>query len=204
MTTLWYFATLIYAGAIFGPFASAEQCLAMRAQVKAPWRDTIQLVTSCWATDGQVKHGEFLPPPPGTIPPPPAPDLPPVPTLAFLGTSADKVGQGSIAFAPDGLPDGVFRLTFGDGGKTLTALKLETPSGTWDTDGATPFWALGVSALESSDLLPELGFTPQAGGVLYLYAADIAGTNYFASGKTLTLTITWADGTTETAAVTIP
>src|SRR6058998_46050 len=77
------------------------------------------------------------------LPPPPAI------SLAFLGKLRDKVGQGSAAFSSDGALDGTFRVTVqpGSGARTVTRLELRrTAGGAWDTDSASPSWALGAAA----------------------------------------------------------
>jgi hypothetical protein len=199
--TLWYFATLIYAGALFGPFTDAAQCLAVRDQVRAPWRHTIQLVTSCWSTDGQLAHGELLPPPPG--PQPPGPEMPPVPLLAYLGKVADKVGTGNDAFTADGVNDAVLTVTFPKAGKRLAGVHLRSGErGVWDHATGTPWWALGVAATPQAPLV-DLDFMVDDGASIALFAADYQD-QFFRPGAVLTLTVDWHDGTQETATVTLP
>src|SRR5205814_1042470 len=69
---------------------------------------------------------------------------PPTLSLAFVGKVRDKVGQGNTAFAPDGALDGTFRIVLQGGAFPRTVIRLVlNGGGVWDTDTATPHWALG-------------------------------------------------------------
>jgi subtilisin family serine protease len=138
--------------------------------------------------------------------------MPPPPTLslAFLGKLGDKVGPTPTAFAPDTALDGTFRVIVQGGiwPRTVTRLDLRRPiSGIWDTDPATPYWALGVtSSLGGALLNAGNGVVSAAvpnGGALFLFASDLTPSP-FATGATFTLTADFADGTSASTTVTLP
>jgi subtilisin family serine protease len=138
---------------------------------------------------------------------------PPAPTLglAFLGKLRDKVGANPTAYSTDGALDGTFRLTLqsGSGARTLTRLELRRNGGggTWDTDAATSFWALGVSAALDGALLNAGNGAVNAaiadGGSVHVFAGD-PNPPAFTSGAGFTVTANFADGTSATATVTLP
>ena len=138
---------------------------------------------------------------------------PPAPTLglAFLGKLRDKVGANPTAYSADGALDGTFRLTLqsGSGARTLTRLELRRNGGggTWDTDAATSFWALGVAAALDGALLNAgngaVNVAIADGGVVYVFAGD-PNPPAFTSGSGFTVTANFADGTSATATVTLP
>src|SRR5260370_13998244 len=104
--------------------------------------------------------------------------------------------------------DGTLTATLsGSGGRTVTALTLQsTGPGTWDTDGGSAYWALGVAATLDGVLLNNpasmtVNFAVADGGTFVLFASDYAGIE-FAPGAALTLTATLSDGTTATATTT--
>jgi hypothetical protein len=138
---------------------------------------------------------------------PPAPTL----SLAFLGKLRDKVGANPTTYSADGALDGTFRLTLqsGSGARTLTRLELRRNGGggTWDTDAATSFWALGVAAgLDSALLNAGNGAVSAAiadGGAVHVFAGD-PNPPAFTSGSGFTVTANFADGTSATASVTLP
>jgi subtilisin family serine protease len=138
--------------------------------------------------------------------------LPPPPTmsLAFLGKLRDKVGPSPTAFAPDTTLDGTFRVIVQGGmwPRTVTRLDLRRASGgIWDTDPATPYWALGATASLDSALLNAAGGTvsfPVAdGGAFFMFASDLTPTP-FTTGSTFTLTASFADGTSASTSVNLP
>src|SRR5438552_2476605 len=137
---------------------------------------------------------------------------PPTLSLVFLGKLRDKVGQGSAAFSSDGALDGTFRVTVqqaGSGARTVTRLELRHPAsgGTWDTDSATPSWALGAAASLETALRNaangSVSFGVGAGGAFFVFASDSTPTP-FGSGASLTVTANFADGTMASATVTLP
>src|SRR6185436_20720496 len=152
--------------------------------------------------DGQVaiKQG-------GLTVAPPAPTL----ALAFMGKLRDKVGANPTTYSADGALDGTFRLTVqaGGGARTLTRLELRRNGGggTWDTDAATSFWALGVAAtLDGALVNAGNGAVSTAitdRGSVYVFAGD-PNPPAFTSGSGFTVTANFADGTSATATVTLP
>ena len=80
------------------------------------------------------------------------------------------------------------------GGRTVTGLTLQsTGPGTWDTDGGTADWALGVAATLNGTLLNNpttaaVNFAVPNGGTFVLFASDYAGIE-FVSGATLTVKV---------------
>jgi subtilisin len=138
---------------------------------------------------------------------------PPAPTLglAFLGKLRDKVGANPTTYSADGALDGTFRLTLqsGSGARTLTRLELRRNGGggTWDTDAATSFWALGVSAALDGALLNAgngaVNVPISDGGSVHVFAGD-PNPPAFTGGSSFTVTANFADGTSATATVTLP
>src|SRR5207244_10983217 len=90
------------------------------------------------------------------------------------------------------------------GGRTVTALRLDSNApGIWDTTSATGYWVLGVAASLDGALLNAPGtmavnFPVADGGSFVVFAADYLNSE-FLPGRTLTLTATFADGSTATA-----
>src|SRR5262249_4177880 len=78
--------------------------------------------------------------------------------------------------------------------------------GTWDTDAATSFWALGVSAALDGALLNAgngaVNVAIADGGAVYLFAAD-ANPPVFTTGSSFTVSANFADGTSASASVTL-
>ncbi len=138
------------------------------------------------------------------------PDSSPALTLTYNGKLRDRVGQGNTALAPDGAPDGTLTATLGGaGGRTITALRLDSDApGTWDTSSDTQSWALAVApsldgaVLNAPDTM-AVNFPVADGASFVLFAADYQNFE-FLPGRTLTLTVTFADGTTATAVTTVP
>jgi len=133
---------------------------------------------------------------------------PPTLSLAFVGKVRDKVGQGNTAFAPDGALDGTFRIVLQGGAfpRTVTRLVLNG-GGVWDTDTATPHWALGAAGSLDGALLNAgngaVSFGVADGGTFFVFASDLSSAP-FSSGAVFTITANFADGTTASATVTVP
>jgi hypothetical protein len=130
-------------------------------------------------------------------------------SMTYNGKLRDRVGQGNTALVADGALDGTLTATLNaSGGRTITGLKLTGP-GTWDTNAGTGSWALGAApALDAVPLLNNpatmaVNFTVPNGGTFVLFASDSGG-SAFVPGTTLTLTATFSDGTTLTAATRVP
>jgi subtilisin len=136
---------------------------------------------------------------------------PPPLSLVFLGKLRDKVGANPTTYSADGALDGTFRMTLqsGSGARTLTRLELRRNGGggTWDTDAATSFWALGVSAALDGTILNagngEVNVAIADGGAVHVFAAD-PNPPAFTSGSGFTVTANFADGTSATASVILP
>jgi hypothetical protein len=137
-------------------------------------------------------------------------------SLTWEGKILDRVGQGSLALAPDGADDGTLTVTLGlSGGRTVIALQLNsypqgstTPGGTWDTDGGTGFIALGASLAFDGPLLNDPGnagvnFFVAEGGSFAIFASDVQDME-FLSGNTLSLVVAFSDLSTASATVVIP
>ena len=138
--------------------------------------------------------------------------MPPPPTLslAFQGKLRDKVGASPTAFSPDGALDGTFRVTVeaGSGPRTVTRLELRrNGAGTWDTDPATSYWALGAAAGLDSALLNNgsgvVNFAVADGSSFYVFSADL-NPSLYTSGTSFSLTGTFADGSVVTVTTTVP
>jgi len=131
-------------------------------------------------------------------------------SLAFLGKVRDKVGPGAAAFSADGALDGSFRVTVGpgSGARTVTRLELRHPAsgGAWDTDSATPSWALGTAASLDGALLNAgngaVNFAVADGSIFFLFASEFSAV--FAPGASFSVTATFADGSVATVPTTIP
>jgi len=130
--------------------------------------------------------------------------------LAYNGKLRDRVGQDNTALGPDGALDGTLTATLSaSDGRTITALQLQsTGPGFWDTGANTPYWVLGVAGALDGPLLNDpatvaVNFPVASGGSFVLFAADYQGIE-FVSGTTLTLTVSFSDGTTATATTVVP
>ena len=131
-------------------------------------------------------------------------------SLTYNGKVRDRVGQGDTALAADGALDGTLTASLSArGGRTVTRLSLQsTGPGTWDTDGGSAYWALGVAATLDGVLLNNLAtaavsFAVTDGGTFVLFASDAGGIE-FVSGATLSLTAMFSDGTSAGAVTRIP
>ena len=141
-----------------------------------------------------------------TVQPPPAPTL----TVAYVGLLRDKVGRGNVVYGPDGGPDGTFAVTLPVSGPDRTVIGLELRRsdtyGIYDTLPSTSFWALGAAGSLDSPLLNasdgSVNFPVASGAAFYLFAAD-ASPSPFLQGKSFTLTVRFADGSTATATVVV-
>ena len=138
-----------------------------------------------------------------TVAPPPA-----TLSVAYLGKVRDKVGGGNAAFSADGGLDGSFQVTVGagSGARTVTRLELRGGGGMWDTDTATPHWALGAAGSLDGALLNAangaVSFGVADGGVFYVFASD--PNSAFTPGASFSLTVILADTSVATVSTTIP
>jgi hypothetical protein len=126
-------------------------------------------------------------------------------SLTYNGKLRDRVGRGNALLLPDGALDGMLTVTLNaTGGRTITGLRLDsTAPGTWDTVGATTYWALAVAATADGALLNNVSslavnFTVANGGRFVVFASDYFNME-FVPGTTLTLRATFSDGTAATA-----
>ena len=96
------------------------------------------------------------------------------------------------------------------GGRTVTALRLQNGvGGVWDTTAPNSAWLLGVATSFDGPLLNApttmaVNVAVPDGGSLVLFASDYGGGAGFASGRTLTVTATFSDGTSLVATVVTP
>src|SRR5437867_5571431 len=143
-----------------------------------------------------VRPGGFtVAPPPATI------------SLALLRKLRDQGGSASAAFSADGALDGSFRVTVepGSGARTVMRLELRHPTsgGAWDTDSASPSWALGTAASLDGALLNAgngtVNFAVADGSIFFLFASEFGAV--FAPGSSFSVTATLADGTSASATV---
>jgi hypothetical protein len=132
-------------------------------------------------------------------------------TLVYNGKVRDKVGGGDTFLGPDGAADGTITLMLSAaGGRTITTLTLGNGiGGVWDTIAPNSYWVLGVArsldeALLNDPMTMAANVLVADGGLLTLFASDYLGGMGFASGRTLTVTATFSDGTSATATVMTP
>src|SRR5207247_1091739 len=130
-------------------------------------------------------------------------------TLTYNGMLRDRVGLGNTALGPDGAMDGTLTATLSaSGGRTVTALRLDSSApGIWDTDSGTAYIVLGAAPTLDGALLNSPGtmavnFPVADGGSFILFASDYQASE-FLPGRTLTLTATFADGSTASAVTTV-
>ncbi|MDO8479283.1 MAG: hypothetical protein Q7W02_24455 [Candidatus Rokubacteria bacterium] len=126
-------------------------------------------------------------------------------TLAYNGKLRDRVGQGNTALGADGALDGTLTATLSaPGGRRVTGLRLDSNApGTWDTSSGSGYWVLAVAPTLDGAVLNAPGtmavnFPVADGGSFVLFASDYQAAE-FLPGRTLTLTATFADGSTATA-----
>jgi hypothetical protein len=132
-------------------------------------------------------------------------------TLTYDGKLRDKVGGGDMWLGGDGSLDATMTLRLSaPGGKTITALQLTNGiGGVWDTIAPNSSWLIGVAGsldgamLNDPTTMAVTAIVPD-GGTLTLFASDYGGGFGFASGRNLTLTVTFSDGTTTTASAVTP
>ena len=129
--------------------------------------------------------------------------------LTFNGTLRDRVGQGNTALGFDGAPDGTLTATLhASGGRTITALRLDSDApGVWDTTTNTGFWVLAVAdtldgPVHNTPGTMAVNFPVADNGTFVVFAADFQASEFLA-GRTLTLTATFADGSTAVAVTTV-
>ena len=83
----------------------------------------------------------------------------------------------------------------------MTALQLQNGiGGVWDTSAPNGYWLLGVARSLDEPLLNDVmtmavNVAVADGGLLTLFASDYLGGMGFASGRILTVTATFSDGT---------
>jgi hypothetical protein len=131
--------------------------------------------------------------------------------LSYSGKLRDRVGQGETALTGDGSLDGTFTVTLqaGSGNRTVTSLDLRRSGniGVWDTIPNNNYWVTGAASSLNGPLLNAangtVNFALADGGSFNIFASDTSN-NLFAAGSGFTLTVVFADGTTATAAFTIP
>src|SRR5438105_3984164 len=135
-------------------------------------------------------------------------------TLAYNGKVRDRVGQGEGALGPDGALDATLTATLSaSGGRTVTGLRLDSnwasAPGVWLTSSpGTGHWVLAAAPTVDGAVLNASGtlavnFPVADGGSFVVFAADYLGSE-FLPGRTLTLTVTFSDGSTSTASTTVP
>lgn len=129
--------------------------------------------------------------------------------LVYNGKLRDRVGQGNAALGADGAPDGTLTATLSaPGGRTVTGLRLDSSApGTWDTSSGTGFWVLAVAptldgAVLNASTTMAVNFPVADGGSFVVFGSDYQG-GEFLPGRTLTLTATFADGSTSPSAVVV-
>jgi hypothetical protein len=142
-----------------------------------------------------------------TVVAPPPPSI----TVSYLGRLRDRVGQGNTTLVPDGALDGSLeaRLAAGSGARSVIRVELRSSSaGLWDTDPVTASWSLGTATGLDSPLLnagnATVSFPVADGGGFVLFAAEDPVTRHFITGRVLTITVRFADGSSATASTTVP
>jgi succinate dehydrogenase/fumarate reductase cytochrome b subunit len=106
--------------------------------------------------------------------------------------------------------DGTFTVTLNpsSGNRTVSRLDLaRATEGNWDTQPNNGFWVLGAASTLDAVLFNAangtVNFPLTAGSSFRIFASDYQGQMYIA-GSTFTLTVSFADGSTATANVSIP
>jgi len=140
--------------------------------------------------------------------------VPPSMSLSFNGKVRDKVGRADAAVTADGSLDGTFTVTLqaGSGNRTVTGLDLRRwdNGGIWNT-ATDNSWVLGAAGSLDGPLYNasdgSVNFALNEGGSFSVFAADSSTGSYFYPGSTFdpafNLTVSFADGTTAFASVTI-
>jgi len=129
-------------------------------------------------------------------------------TFVYNGKLRDVVGGGDTSLAADGAADATMTLTL-SAARTVTALQLSNGiGGAWDTTAPNNFWLLGVASSLNGTLLNNattmaVNTMVPAGGSLTLFASDYGGGLGFGTGRTLTVTATFADGSSAQAVTTV-
>jgi hypothetical protein len=128
--------------------------------------------------------------------------------LVYNGKLRDKVGGGDTALGADGAADATITMTLSAaGGRTVTAVQLQNGvGGVWDTTAPNSAWVLGVAtsldaALVNNPTTMGVNVFVADGGSLTLFASDYGGGQGFAPGRTLSVAVTFSDGTTVVASV---
>jgi hypothetical protein len=131
-------------------------------------------------------------------------------SLTYTGKVRDRVGAGNTARTADGALDGVLTARLdAAGGRIVTGLTLvSSAGGQWDTDAATGAWLLGAATSLDGSLLNNsttmaVSFALADGGTFLVFASDSTAA-HFASGRTLTLTARFSDGTSWTGSARVP
>jgi len=135
-------------------------------------------------------------------------------TLAYNGKLRDRVGQSETALGPDGTLDATLSATLSaSGGRTITALRLEsnwpTWPGAWLTNSpGTGHWVLAVAptldgAVVNAPASLAVNLPVADGASFVVFAADYLN-GEFSPGNTLTLTATFSDGSTAVGTTKVP
>jgi len=122
--------------------------------------------------------------------------------LVYNGKVRDRVGGGDTALGSDGAADATITVTLtAAGGRTVTAVQLQNGvGGVWDTTSPNSAWLLGVAQsldavlLNNTSTMAVNTFVAD-GGSLTVFASDYGGGQGFAPGRTVTVTVTFSDGT---------
>jgi hypothetical protein len=135
---------------------------------------------------------------------------PPHVSLVWNGKVRDRVGPTEGQGAPDGQLDGTLTATVTNGARTVTQLAMVATgggTGDWDTIPDNSLWILGAALTQTSPLLNAangaVSFAVADGGSFSVFGTDWFE-GKFVPGTTLTLTVSFSDGTVAAAGVTIP
>lgn len=132
--------------------------------------------------------------------------------LVWNGKIRDRVGPSTLG--ADGQQDGTLTATITTPvTRTVTHVRLSAYDGAlvnigiWDTSPA-PFYPLGIAAALDAALGNDpttfaVSFAAPTGTVFCAFASDVGVPNEFLVGNTLTMLVTFSDGTTATASVVI-
>jgi hypothetical protein len=131
-------------------------------------------------------------------------------TLTYKGRLRDRVGAGNTARTADGALDGTLAVQVNGTTGIVSAVQMSSNSGAmWDTSSATAYWLLGVAITLDGALLNNattmgVSFTIANGGTFFIFGSNSGNTTPFVSGRTLTVTTTFSNGTKLTGSVRIP